>query len=519
LNYFQIFCQSRKFLSLALLALFLCSCTKITQRTQSRQAIPVWFEVPEDYVLLENDGRRPVHAFFDFLPERDVKTRELNMVVTTPIGYPFGYELDLYSGKLFRRHRYCSQDDAWGRGRRVPTRPPVTLGFVPRLLDQAGEPQMVALFGRSRYLNPFTKDTQTSERVKIVGGGLLQYCRSYPCERRERWLSRLVLIAVNPMDPNYKNIRSIDQLRKRSEWQDFITFMENGLGKNISTAVDQPAYRFTGDITAVRAFEHAFERGYLFNFEAMSTMRRSCHALYDLFWESSELVRSEGAKRLKNENQALAELKRLESERAQTPSFLFSNVRNDPNEQKEQPSARVPITAIRNYPVFFNYFFENYGREYRACSRFVRDSNLRLNPDRHWYFAFVNAYLHLEDEGMIFLCSRRTWVENLLRVDGTRVYDPKVERANCLASQFDVAFDRSLLYLIAQRRSYRPHVRYLEFDGFSGGSHQTLYSWVFDNGKRLSCDRSVENEHPIFPDDIAWKPFYDDELEKSGIIR
>lgn len=519
MNYFQIFCQSRKSLSLLLLALALCSCTKITQRAESRQAIPVWFEVPENYVLLENDGRKPVHAFFDFLPDQDSETRELNMVITTVVGSRFGYELDLYSGKLFRRHRYCHQEDAWGRGRSVPTFPPVSLGFVPRLLDQAGEPQMVALFGRGRYLNPFTRDTQTSERVKIVGGGLLQYCKSYPCERRERWLSRLVLIAVNTMDPEFKNIRSVDQLKKTSDWQRFITFMENGLGKNISTATEQPAYRFTGDISSIRAFEHAFERGYLFNFEAMTTMRRSCHALYDLFWESSELVRRESLKRIEQQNTALTEMSRLQEEKAKTPSFLFSNVIKDSSEQVQETVSIVPVEATRNYPVFFNYFFENYAREYKACRRFVRDSNLRTNPDRHWYFAFVNAYLHLEDSGMVYICSRKTWVENLYKMDGTRSFDPKAERAGCLASQFDAAFDRSLLMLIAQRRSFRPHYRYLEFDGFSGGSHQSLYSWVYDNGKRLSCDRSLENEHPIFPPDIVWKPFYNDELEKSGIIR
>jgi hypothetical protein len=468
---------------------------------------------------MENNGLRPVHGFFDFLPEQDADIRELNMVVTTPIGSPFGYEFDLYSGKLFRRHRFCPQSDAWARGRRVPTFPPVSLGFVPRLLDQAGEPQMIALFGHSRYMAPFSRATETSLRVKVIGGGLLQYCKDYPCERRERWLSRLVLIAVNPMDPNFKDIRSIDQLKKKSEWEKFVTFMENGLGKNITSAKDQPAYRFTGDINSLRAFEHAFERGYLFNFETMTSMRRSCHALYDLFWESSELVRNESLNKIEQRSNALAELNRLEEEKAQTPSFLFSNVIKDESEKAKPPASIIPASATRNYPVFFNYFFENYGREFKACRRFVRDSNQRLNPERHWYFAFVHAYLHLEDEGMVFLCSKRAWFENLYRTDGTRLFDPKLERANCLASQFDAAFDSALTVLSTRRRTFRPHYRYLEFDGFSGGSHQTLYSWVYDNGKRLSCDRSLETEHAIFPPDISWKPFYNDELEKSGIIR
>lgn len=492
-------------------------CTRYTQLPQHKEAAPVWFHVPDEYVLLERDGTPPVHPFFDFVADENRETLELNFVTTTPVNSYFGYDLDLYSGKLFREHRYCEERDVWGKGGKS-FRPPATFGFVPRLFDQTGQPQMIAVFGRERYFHPFRVDGELAQRVRVVGAGLHQYCDSYPCETRERWLSRLVLIAVNPKDPELHGIEHLGQLKQKVNWSEFVTFMENGFGRNLTATEPRPAYRFVGEIGSTRAFEYALTKGHHFAFEELTQMRRSCHALYDYIWESAETIRKQIRDKQSLENNALNRLKELERERAATPSYLFSNVRKDPLEEQRKKLA-LPKEAAGNHGVLMNYIFEKYGREFRACSRYVRDSNLRKDPRRHWYFAFLRSVMYLEDEGYFFSCNRQAWLENPYRLDGQRALDPARERANCLSSQLDRAFDTSMTIWTGLRNSYQPHYRYLEFDGYSGGSHQTLYSWIKSSGKRLSCDKNLEHEHTIFPDDIVWEPFSDPSLDNLRYIR
>jgi hypothetical protein len=523
LNYLLSFCQfSPSALLKILLGFTFLSCTQSYDLAPIKRGIPVWFEAPKNFVITERDGTAPLHAFFDHVPEPNARLKELSMVVTTPMNSELGFDIDLISGKLYRQHRHCSENDVWGRRRRrVPVRPPVTMGFVPRLLDQAGLPHKVVVYGDSQYFQEFDRKADFVERVRVVGGGLLQYCDDFPCEIRERWLSRLVLIAVNPLDPKFSDIQTLDQLKGRVKWDELVTFMENGLGRNLAGADHRPAYRFSGDVDAARAFEHALSRGHLFEFSELVTMRRSCHALYDMFWEGAEFVRKQMHDRLLGENQTLKNLQDLEERRGTTPSFLFSNVTKgklDSNYVDESKSP-VPLEATRSFSVYLNHFLKNYGREYRACKRFVRDSSVKEDPRRHWFMSYVNLYFHLEDLGYIYVCSRRAWSENYLMSDGSRTYNAERERANCLPSQFDNAFETAVTMMTALRRSMRPHYRYIEFDTHGGGSHQPLFTWVHFNGKRRSCDQVSETEAPTFPSDALWEHFYHEDVFGSGVIR
>lgn len=494
-------------------------CTKYTTRPQVKSGTPVWFQAPKKFVQTERDGTAPLHSFFDLVPEPVQERREVNFVMTTPVGGHGSYNIDLISGKLYLKNRHCRESDVWGRRRQVPTTPPASFGFIPRLLDQTGEPQQVAVFGRSRYFHPFRREGDQVQRIRIVGGGIHQYCAEFPCEVNQRWLSRLVLIGVNPNDPELSSVQTLDQLKQRVNWDQFTAFMENGFGRNLSGTNERPAYRFTSEINGARAFEHAFDRGHLFEFSELTMMRRSCHALYDFFWDSSELVRKNMRERFSGENRALEELAELERLRRQTPEYLFSNVRSGEREERSAPPSRVPELALRNHSVFLNHFLENYGREFRACSRFVRNSSVKDNPRRHWYFAYIQLYLSLEDLGYVYVCSRRAWSQNFTRADGSKTYDPFRERANCLPSQFDQAFDSAVTMMTGIRRSLRGHWRYIEYDTQTGGSHQPLFAWVYDNGKRRSCEDVGEREFLTMPSDVRWDFFTEGDDARGGVIR
>lgn len=490
-------------------------------RPEIRKAEPVWFHVPEIYTLLNRDGSLPIHSFFDLIPQPNLTQKQIDFVTLTPIGSDFGYDIDLVSGKIFRQHNFCPEKDIWERNRTSLHRPPVTFGFIPRLLDQTGVPQKIIVLGRGRYFNEFSKQADFTQTARVVGGSLHQYCDQYPCETRERWLSSLVLIAVNPKDPELAEINNMTQLKKVVNWQDVVAFMENSFGRNLTGANDQPAYRFLGEVPADKALEYALEKGHLFNFEELKTMRRSCHGLYDFFWQSSELVRDQTQKKQSLDNTALEQYEKFERERAQTPEYMFKDTRAIKEKEKEEllSQSPVPKNALTNYALFLDYFIQTYGRQMKACTKFVRHTNLSLDRRRHWYFAQVQAFIQLEELGYVFNCNRQAWVENFRKTDGSRLYDPRRELRLCTPSQLDRAFDTSITMLSGIRNSFRPHYRFIEYDESGGGSHQQVYSWVFDNGKRLSCDRERSYQTPIFPSDITWEPFYDDRFDKMRMIR
>ena len=69
--------------------------------------------------------------------------------------------------------------------------------------------------------------------------------------------------------------------------------------------------------------------------------------------------------------------------------------------------------------------------------------------------------------------------------------------------------------------SSRQHYRFIEYDSRIGGSHQLIFNWVFENGKRFGCNaRKLEEKGTIFPEDISWKRF-DENIRKNlyDIIR
>lgn len=480
--------------------LLFSNCAKKTLRPVHQETQKKWFEISERYTFPDFEGNVLSHAFFDFESRFDEEKRHVDFVLTTPQDSPYGYQMDLVSGQLFRHHQYCSESDIWKRYRSRLNRPPVTMGIVPRMIDQAGQAQEVMVFGRSRYFHPFERVPTKAQRVRIVGGVIHQYCNEYPCQTRERWLSRLVLIAVNENDPQLTNVTELDELKKKVDWGHFKAFMENSYGRNVALALESPAYRVTGELKSQRSVKALAERGLKFTPPMMQSMQRSCHALYNYIWFSSERIREN----IRNQTN--------------TPLQLLSLSENDADELKRIQTflsgAQNPLPggAQRNFALFLDHFVSEYGKSFLTCSQYVRDSNINLEPDRHWFIAYLKAYLLLEEMGQVYLCNRSNWMENPLLITGERQYDASRERKRCLPSQLDRAFDLTLTGMVGRRSGFKEHYRYIEYDSFQGGSHQKMYSWVHDNGKRLSCDKTRPYDIPLFPQDVSWKPF-----SRSGV--
>lgn len=485
----------QKFLAFAIFFSTLLGCTQTTTMPDRGVSQKSWYAVSERYAFPDSEGHISSHAFFDFEPRLNQESGEVHFVMTTARDSYFNYQLDLMSGQLIRHHEYCPESDIWKKYESTLNRAPVTLGFIPRTIDQAGMTQEVAVFGSNEHFYPFERAPSYTQKIRIVGGVIHQYCNEYPCRVRDRWLSRLVLVAVNDNDPDFKEIKNLPELKKEVDWNHFIAFMENSYGRNIALATESPAYRVTGELDRDRAINGLLERGLMFTPKLSQSMQRSCHALYNYLWFSAKRIR---------ENVA---------EKKQVPLQVMSLGADDQRELEriksfiKGASKPLPTGAQKNFALFFDHFVSEYGKSFLACSRYVRDSNVNIEPLRNWFFAYVRAYLYLEEMGQVYLCNRQVWKDNPLLASGERQYDASRERRRCLPSQFDNAFQTIPTHMSTLRAQHKEHYRYVEYDSFSGGTHQKIYNWVYDNAKRLSCDKNRPYPVSVFPNDINWQGF------------
>jgi hypothetical protein len=497
LNHLTSCCQlNKKTLFLTLLILSLCSCAKRTVKIESQEPDKKWFDVSERYSFPDFEGEVVHHSFFDFDPKPSIDSKELYFVMTTPKGGAYGYQMNLMSGKLYRRFNYCKEEDVWGSGRQL-NRPHVHIGIVPRLIDPTGRPQQVIVFGKKRYFHSFERTAVEAQKIRIVGGVLHQYCKQYPCQVRERWLSKVMLIAVNKSDPDFKNVKTMEQLKSQVDWQQTLDFLQNSFGRNVSLASKAPAYRVTGEVEADRAMKAAFEKGLLFTREQQLGMQLSCHALYNYFWFASERVRKNMQEQTSLPLEKVVLRKDDQWERKRIQSFV------------SETGKSLPPGAQNNFPLFLHHFVSQYGKSFETCSSYVRDSNININPPRHWFLAQVRSFFQLWHLDYAYVCSKEAWVPNPLIATGERVYDPQKQLRKCLPSQLDEAFDSALTLYAGLRSSYREHYRYIQYDSVKAGSHQKIYDWIYDNGKRLSCDKNEKQmaNLPIFPEDVDWRDF------------
>ena len=468
--------------------LFLQGCTGLNHRVLDHReedlilkADPAWFKAPERFASRDREGEYETHAFFDLDPLREERKGNsfVRYVLLTPKGSPFAYELDLVSGKKYKQFNYCSQKDIWERYSKKIKFPPFHAGFVPRLLSHLGHPQKIWVFGKLPLPPQEEGLRDYTRKARVVGGIILEYCNDYPCRRRESWVGDLILIGVDDGDPRMAKIKTLDELKKKVNWDYVKAFAENGLGRTLFSREQKPAYRLLGDIEEKNALDFAFNKGHFFSLKEMDRLKKSCFSLYDYLWQSAQKIRKKKVPRYR-----------------QRYDFLLEDATSD--------------SLYRHWQGFFWPFYKKYGNRLQTCQKFVRPSQIAQNYKRHWFFAYLMGFIHLEILDYYYSCAQGDWVKNSVLANSKRRFHI-AENKYCSRKRLNQAFPQSVTQMTRLSALKRNHFRYITYDSGVGNSGEKIYSWVFSNGKGLGCSPhsrdGARGGKEIFPSDIRWENF------------
>lgn len=503
----------KKTLILCLILLF-AGCAKRTHKIESVSARPSWMATDALYNDRNFYGEYLIHPFFDLVPFSSKVDNSMNFVMTTPVGAQSKYEIDLRSGRLYRKHNFCSQEDIWKKYTGTINRPPYTEGIIPRLLDQLGSPQKIIVFGKSRYFHKFEIAPTRSQRVRIVGGVLLQYCNSYPCRGYNKWQSRILLVGVSPTDPEFKKINNLNQLKKVVDWDESVAFIQNSNGRKLSGNEPRPSYRIVGNIGPKEAFKISLSKGHLFNFDEMKTIRSSCQALYDYTWKTVKAIRSY---EVHNKLSKDMPEKNITKVKVSTDTFSGNVVSAERLDDRSDAVLQKEM-EIKDFAYFFKHFYLKYKDRYKTCQQFVRDTSINSDKERMWFFSYLTSFFNTEEAGYMYSCSRTAWVKNPVTNSGERLYSLKKSIKNCTTRELNTAFDMSINIQAGLSSSSQDHFRFIEYDHGNGASHQKIYSWVRDLGDGYVCDKDRRQKLSIFPQDVNWVDFGDSKTAAEDLI-
>ena len=451
---------------------------------------PYWFKTLERYQLQDNGGLPQANLFFDVLPAFEKNKNTLNFIVTTPQGSEYGYELDVASGQLFVNRQFCKHNDKYERTPKTIYKPPYTMGIVPRLYDQLNTPQKIIVFGSPDYYSQFFRSNFFE--AKIVGAYIEQYCEIGSCVSADDWLSRLVLIGVQPDSKKFGKVKNVTELVPMVEWDEVVAFIENGNGSNLFGEDVFPAYRMGALIDASQALYFLGENSVILGNEQLKKTRLSCYKLYDYIYRYLNLKKEQFTK--------------SDQETSQENRLLVGNEQF----QSVQVNQFKQIEKSLNFHQRFFRTFMKYHEQYKTCVKYVYPSNVNDDQDRHWFFAHYSAFHLLHDLGYYYECGRGGWVTNPLIEPGKRAISVKNQFRGCSGAQVDKAFRQSVILLNNLKDKRRTSYRYITYDNYPFGTHEKIYNWVKHDNKFLECTEDKNNlffrdKLRSFPKEVRWK--------------
>ncbi len=483
-----------------------------------------WFKVPERFTTRTKKDKYQTHAFFDLSSNQSGGSFLIDYVLLTPAGSEFYYDFDLVSGKKFQKFRYCPQKDIWQSYEGLIERPPFSEGLVPRLLDRRGRPQRIWVFGGPQSLVQRNDGRDFSQNARVLGGMVLQYCPSYPCREDGQWQGWPILVAVNDRDPAMAKIKTMTELKLAVDWNYVKAFAQNGFGRSILAFGENPAYRIVGEAEAENILDFVFEHGHQFEPKEMAGLKKNCFLLYDYIWNSVQRIHRQS----RPNGKAKGGLDEREKEVIQEPArtsddnllvrlkqievgLSRSNVVQDnadagitgysPKLQQSTPNAEQTPPNAGNWPSFFQHFYKNYKDRFHTCQKYVRPANIGHDHKRHWFFAHLAAFTHLEELGHSYDCLEGAWNRNSTS---------SIERQNfCSAKKLNLAFKSSVTAMENLANLGREHFRYITYDSGVGASREKIYNWVYVDAKGLSCMTGNSRPHltRIFPENVWWEDF------------
>jgi hypothetical protein len=468
-----------------LLAIFLLSCATKKNRAYEAEALlsiyePKWFAVSEKHSLRDPAGRLQAHLFFDVTPDFTEKDQLTNVIVTTLENSHLAYAVDLVSGQRHYAHSYCNQGDVWNQKSGTFGRPYFSIAYMPRVLDQMGDPQKVLIFGgrdrmRSSIDNHFV-------RVRVIGSYIEENCLELNCLGRDNWNSRLVFIAVDPQEPTYRDITDIESFGSLQSWEKLQTTLQNMDGRNFSVDRTYPYIRVRKLIPFRESIQLFRKRSAFMSDTEIKKIQKGCLALYDKLWKDVGEDRIED-KPAKNQDELKKKVKAREELR-----------------EKKQPVGKMAR---------FRGFIKKYFTEAATCEKFVYHGNINFNPEHFWFHSYIGMFIRLHKEGYYFDCRRKVWSENLFNVNGDPVHSLPEEIDFCSDKDMDLAMEYLPNHLKSLKNVMGPHFRFIDYDTHEFGTHRKIYSWVKMDTRKFDCrpdpNALVRDGLQVFPDDASWK--------------
>ena len=446
-----------------------------------------WFRINQEHALEDTLGPKR-HLFFDAQSRIDWGEGTVKFVALTPQDSRYSYGMDLASGQPFTQHEYCQQKDVWGQYSGNVHRPPYTQGFVPRVLDQLGTPQKIIYFSRKSVPRAFEQ-----YEARIIGGYVESLCPVMDCQKLGEWHSRLVLIGVDPEDPDLHEYR-IPQIKEKLNWPKVKGHIENIEGKNFLGNDTFPRWKASEPINLKETLSFFRKRAKFFKGKELLSVQKSCHELYDNLWTKVGEVRLEDL---------AAESAEAVKQKLEVISLLRAN-----NE---------PVGFLAR----FTDFTEKYYKDVLTCSKFIYSGNINQNPEKFWFINYVKAFYLLYQQGYYYHCGGNAWRRNILKENGDYFYSVQDTLKECKIDQIDMAMNYIPNFIRAEKGKTSEFLRFIDYDNQAMGTHEKIYNWVHFPHIKLTCsndqhDRFLQSLN-VFVDDVSWeartpKKDYDDKV-------
>lgn len=464
-------CQIKKLINCILFSTLIVTfgCSQVPIGPEVAKIPGKWFDTKDEFRLQDAELDVVVNYFFDPVGEFNIETGMADIVVTNWANSENKFSFDILSGQKFYEAKYCKESDVWKGYKSKIYLPPYSVGFVPRLLDQSKKEQKVLLFGEHyKKSSRVTEDRYylSSVKVRIIGGIIEQSCPHFPCDEPSKWDSRIVLLAVDPTDPAFGDVKSIGALTKKVDFDYVKAFMENGDGRIVIQDIEYPAYKTFGDVVATKAMKFAIDKGHLFSNKEMSTLRNSCE-------------------------------------------FLYLKMRDDREKL---------LNKEMDFADYFREFYNNESKNFLTCAEFVKFPKNTFDSDLFWYFEFFHTYFLAVKRNYVFDCASRTWMRNYRVENGKLAYNTQRELRMCSTKNLNEAFDSSISVLSSMQNSGSEFYSFIEYDSGVEGTSNKFYNFVKKSGKRQSCNEE-ERSNLIFPSDVSWRAMPEKEVENIQIYK
>lgn len=475
-------CQLKS-LILLLIIVQLSSCTLRRDEPSSSELLNTfpnkWFSVSKNHSLISQQGVPASHLYFDSTPDFLNDDREVNVLIATPENSEHAYSIDLSSGQRYYTHSFCKQNDIWNEYALGVNKPPFTVAYIPRVLDQLGDPQKVIVFSKRKS---FIDDPgRTYQKVRLVGAYVEQICPDGNCLGKSNWLSKLVFLGVDSQDQHFSRVKSAQDLKHAINWNHSKAVLGNMEGRNFIGDLMYASTRIGELIEYEDAFDYFKKRSIFLTDTELKKIQKGCYALYDRLWEEVGKTRQE-------------------DKPAMTMQELNTKVKLIESLKKQ----KIPV----GFAARFRAFTKNYFKEITTCEKFVYHGNINQDREKFWFLSHLAIFYRLHREGYFFDCRNKVWQRNVLNEKGSPMYDLVRDIDLCKEAEIDQAMDY-LPNFLTGLKSEKEYYKFIDYDNQTYGSHQKMYTWVKVKSRKFDCSNDpntkIKNELKVFPEDVTWK--------------